>query len=1122
MGGDALPTAGQRARVELRLAGPFGVVCDGAELAEHQIGSRKSRLLLKLLAVSRPALLSCDQIAEVLWDGAPTDGADRNIASLISRLRAVLGAEIIEGGRTGYRLGGEPAVSVDLDIAARLIDQAERKLADAPAVALAAANRAAEVLGMGDAIADEPYADWANAARDRLSTLLRRARLTAAQAALASGDPELSARFAEAAMAADGLDEPAHRVYMSARAAGGEHARAILAYEALRERLRTELGTDPAPQTRELHLAILREDAQATVGEPGTVRQAGTPSTSARPSAGAASSAELPEPVLVGRVGEVAELRAAWSKAAAGEPGVVMIVGEAGIGKTALAEFIAAEAAGDGATVLRTRCYETERSLFLQPIVEALDPVISRMSAAELRDMLGQHIAAAAAVLPTAADLLGPLPPDHGTADIERRRAFDALTTLLRALAVRHPVLLVVDDLQYAGQSTVELLHFLGRRVSGSRLLVVVTVRAENSADIGAALEAVAVPLEVGPLDRNAVARLASDAGQGSLAADILHRTRGHTLFVVEVLRALRGGEDGVPSSLRATVVARVRRAGAPVETALRAAAVIGSAVDPLMLGALLGLTAAAAVERCEQALSARLVVVRGRHYEFANDLIREVLYATTPEPTRLAYHRGAADLLTVQPEALAEHAAACGDWARAARAWLLAAENATRRYAASDAAMLAARSLEAAERAGAAEVAVRAQIARGRAHEAMSDHAAALADFTAGADRARTAGDRRQEMYAMRELGGDTPVAFGLPITFCESHLAAGLQIAESLGDRVSQADLLGRLAIVAANRLRLDAALDLGLRAVAVSRAATDEQALITGLDGLKGAYLSVGDAASLDALLTELTPLLRRHGDLARLQWAEFESAFLAFAAADWDEAEARIQAAILTNRRGGYPSCAAWYVTHLSLIARLRGRDKDAVEFGRRALAIADEFGHAWWIAAASATLGSALLMADAHAQVTALFERGLAAAEKHGAESYVLRCLAPLASLTRSPDLLEHADRLLAQATTQAGAWIPGYETHLAVASAWLLRGEPERARQVLAPLLAVAERTPWKPVLAEALLVDAKALTALGRRADARAAIRRAAQLAADHGMPRVAAGAQAALSVAAERTETS
>ncbi len=169
MESNALTTAGERPQVELRLAGAFAVVRDGTELAEHQVGSRKSRVLLKLLAAARPALLSADQIAEVLWDGAPPVGADRNIASLISRLRAVLGAEIIEGSRAGYRLGSELAVTVDLDIAGRLCDQAERKLNSAPAVALAAAARASDLLSAGVAVADEPYADWAGAAREQLA-----------------------------------------------------------------------------------------------------------------------------------------------------------------------------------------------------------------------------------------------------------------------------------------------------------------------------------------------------------------------------------------------------------------------------------------------------------------------------------------------------------------------------------------------------------------------------------------------------------------------------------------------------------------------------------------------------------------------------------------------------------------------------------------------------------------------------------------------------------------------------------------------------------------------------------------------------------------------------------------
>jgi len=212
-------------------------------------------------------------------------------------------------------------------------------------------------------------------------------------------------------------------------------------------------------------------------------------------------------PTLVGRDGEIRSLREAWGRAAAGEPGVVMIVGEAGIGKTALGEFLTAEAAEDGGTVLRTRCYETERSLFLQPVVEAITPVVASTPAAELRQILGEHAAAAAVLLPEAAALLGPPPPTspypltwRGTPDMERRRSFQAVRAFLSGLADRNPVLLIVDDLQYAGQSTIEFIHYLSRHLSGSRLLVVVTVRAEHDPVIGSALASVATRLEVGPL----------------------------------------------------------------------------------------------------------------------------------------------------------------------------------------------------------------------------------------------------------------------------------------------------------------------------------------------------------------------------------------------------------------------------------------------------------------------------------------------------------------------------------------------------------------------------------------------------------------------------------------------
>lgn len=204
------------AEVELRLAGTFGVVRDGIELADGEVGSRKSRTLLKLLAVSRPVLVPVGRIVDVLWADRPPAAAEQNVATLVSRLRAVLGPGVILGGRQGYRLAGWPASSVDLDAAARLCDQAERKLPGAAAVALAAAERAAELLSAGTALADEPYATWVDPARAQVRELRRRARLVAAEAALAAGQPGTAARHAEAAMAADALDEAAHRWFMSA------------------------------------------------------------------------------------------------------------------------------------------------------------------------------------------------------------------------------------------------------------------------------------------------------------------------------------------------------------------------------------------------------------------------------------------------------------------------------------------------------------------------------------------------------------------------------------------------------------------------------------------------------------------------------------------------------------------------------------------------------------------------------------------------------------------------------------------------------------------------------------------------------------------------------------------
>ena len=146
VGRDVPPGPGDSSHVELRLAGTFGVVRDGTELSGGELGSRKSRTLLKVLAVERPDPVAVDRIVAVLWADEPPAAAEQNVASLVSRLRGVLGPGVILGGRQGYRLARSPVVSVDLDTAARYCERAERKLASSPAIALAAAEQAVGLL----------------------------------------------------------------------------------------------------------------------------------------------------------------------------------------------------------------------------------------------------------------------------------------------------------------------------------------------------------------------------------------------------------------------------------------------------------------------------------------------------------------------------------------------------------------------------------------------------------------------------------------------------------------------------------------------------------------------------------------------------------------------------------------------------------------------------------------------------------------------------------------------------------------------------------------------------------------------------------------------------------------
>ena len=161
-----------------------------------------------LLAVHRGRDVGVDRIVDALWDVDLPHRAERNVASLVSRLRAVLGSEVIIGGPAVYRLGVPPAVVVDVDVAASLVGEATARLAAGEAaIAAGAASRALEVLGSGPLLVGESDADWVRAARAGVERLVRDARLTAAAALLLMDDPVAAARVSADAVGADRLDE---------------------------------------------------------------------------------------------------------------------------------------------------------------------------------------------------------------------------------------------------------------------------------------------------------------------------------------------------------------------------------------------------------------------------------------------------------------------------------------------------------------------------------------------------------------------------------------------------------------------------------------------------------------------------------------------------------------------------------------------------------------------------------------------------------------------------------------------------------------------------------------------------------------------------------------------------
>src|SRR2546428_5159610 len=378
-------------------------------------------------------------------------------------------------------------------------------------------------------------------------------------------------------------------------------------------------------------------------------------------------------PVFVGRERELAELRAGLEAAVGGRGPFFLVVGEAGIGKTRLAEELAREAAERGGVALWGRCWEGEGAPPYWPWVQVIRALLQGVPAEELRPAVGAGAPYLVPLVPELGERFRDLPALSTSPRSEHARfyLFDAVATLLRSAAQRTPLVLVLDDLQWADAPSLLLLQFLAHELRDVRILLLGTYRevevrqAPAVAEILGALGRDGHHVPLRGLGEEEVRRFLEETIGRSPAPVLVravHReTEGNPFFVDEVVRllvaerALERHEDTspgrvpVPQGVREAIGRRLAPLPPPCRDALTLASVVGREFDLALLQRACGLDGEALLETLGPALAGEIVVREPRgagRYRFAHALIREAIYEEIGAVERARLHGCIGDAL--------------------------------------------------------------------------------------------------------------------------------------------------------------------------------------------------------------------------------------------------------------------------------------------------------------------------------------------------------------------------------------------------------------------------------------------------------------------------------------------
>ena len=498
-------------------------------------------MLFAYLVLNRSRDMTRDELEAVAWPSAPPASPRAGLSTLLARLRRVLGEDALSTGGAEVRLELAGGAWIDVEAAADLFAFAHQARHDSEhRTAIDAARRALD-LTEGALLADVD-APWIEERRREVDELRLAGLEVVADAGLALGgaDLALAERAAAALVRLAPYRETGYALLMRCRASHGDTAEALRVYDRLRTLLRDELGTVPSPALIALHDGLLTSgrfdpDASATGPVPLPIALEPAPG---RP--------------FVGRADVLAELRAAWS-ARGSRSGVIVLTGEAGIGKTRVSAEFAREVRGDGATVLYGRCDEDALSAY-QPFVEALGHYVASSDAGALAAELPTDCARLARLVPALDRVLPGSAPAPDDSEPDRFALFDAVSALLRQAP--GPLLLVLDDLHWADRQTLKMLRHVLRSLRPADALVLATFREQEAAAddaLARLLTDVRREGELGHLsltgltesETEALARARSPAAPGDHFLANLHRqTAGNPLFIEELTERAASADD--------------------------------------------------------------------------------------------------------------------------------------------------------------------------------------------------------------------------------------------------------------------------------------------------------------------------------------------------------------------------------------------------------------------------------------------------------------------------------------------------------------------------------------------------------------------------------------------------